>query len=822
MTSSRQARAGLVLAAGALFAALALALGRPGGPVGDGGGIHAAPLDGRSPRPPSSERVRVLVELGRPPLGARGGPGESEPARQRAYVRSLRRESRALQGALRARGVELGDPVSYARVWNGFAATVRPDDLPELETLGARAEPVRRFYPATDSARAQPAPDSGARADVSSPSGPPALALLDSGVDVSHPGLSGRVVRGYDAVARREAGAGQRSGVREEHGTELAGVLVRSVEPRERVLAIRVAGRSGSSATAGARELGTTDALLGGLERAVDPDGNGDTDDGVRVAVVGVSAPFAGFARAPEAEAVAAAGRLGTLVVAPAGNDGPGVGAFGTLGSPGAAPGAIAAGALSRPAEPGLPRVQLGLAGRDGRALLAGTLLGGDRPRALRARTTGLSGPSQASVRRRGRALGLDVLEYFGVDATPRARGAVVVVPSRGGRAPAPAAAVRVSAAAAAGAAVLVLCEPDGRRPVHALPRGAAGGTLVVSLTGPAARRALELTRVDGATAFLSAPEPRRTSSRPGPASTSSRGPTYMLRPKPELAGPGTALAPRPVQGWSLVSGTSVAAARVGASALNLHRRLPGAPPAELTGRLVGTARPHGGELSAAGAGTPAVDHAAAASVWAEPPLMTLRRGRTAGEPARGRVVLRGPGAATPGLRPVVRADQPGVRASAVVARAESVIVELRGDRALRGAVTGHVRLGGIEPPVTVPFLLPAPAPHPRLGPLRLTGGGGRRGVRFVVGAARRGPGGMRVEPVGSLELVLQRADGTRVRELTPAGGSSDLLPGEYAFALSREDLAALAPGSYRFFARAVGPAGGSAVTSRSLAFRTR
>jgi hypothetical protein len=74
----------------------------------------------------------------------------------------------------------------------------------------------------------------------------------------------------------------------------------------------------------------------------------------VRVALVGVNAPYAGFGDSPEAQAARGAGKLGTLVVAPAGNEGPARPPNGVVGSPGAARAALTAGATEAGA--GVPR----------------------------------------------------------------------------------------------------------------------------------------------------------------------------------------------------------------------------------------------------------------------------------------------------------------------------------------------------------------------------------------------------------------------------------------------------------------------------------
>ena len=105
--------------------------------------------DGRSPSEAGGSRERVLVELPRPALADRDDLDSLSPADQRAYLRSLSEEGRALRSALGARGVALRDAVTFGRTWDGFAATVDASDLAALSSLGVRARPVRRFYPAT-------------------------------------------------------------------------------------------------------------------------------------------------------------------------------------------------------------------------------------------------------------------------------------------------------------------------------------------------------------------------------------------------------------------------------------------------------------------------------------------------------------------------------------------------------------------------------------------------------------------------------------------------------------------------------------------------
>ena len=134
----------------------------------------------------------------------------------------------------------------------------------------------------------------------------------------------------------------------EAHATELAGSRrglrrpagLHGVAPGAAILPIRVAGWQ-PDITGGVAVYGRTDQVLAGIEAAVDPDGNGDAHDAARLALVGVVEPDAAFADGPLALACAGAQALDTLVVAPAGNDGPAGPSFGTVSGPGGAPAAL-------------------------------------------------------------------------------------------------------------------------------------------------------------------------------------------------------------------------------------------------------------------------------------------------------------------------------------------------------------------------------------------------------------------------------------------------------------------------------------------------
>ena len=312
-TAGLPAGMGLALVVLVLLGVVAVLGERDGSPLG--GGAEPLPpsaaalsvYDGRSPSEPGGSELRVLVELPRPALADRDDLESLSEDQQRAYVRSLESEGTALRSALGARGLELRDAVFYGRTWDGFAATIDAADLASLSSLGVRALPVRRFYPATS----EPVPVRGAPRPPAAPSASQdPIAILDTGAGAP----------GYDALDRDgdpAPGTDVRlPSRRETTGTALAEIVAAA---GERPLTIRVAGYG-----ADRQEIhATTDTLLAGLERAVDPDGDGAVDDAARVALVGVGAPYAAFGDAAEAEAVRGAGRLGTLVVAPAGNEGP-------------------------------------------------------------------------------------------------------------------------------------------------------------------------------------------------------------------------------------------------------------------------------------------------------------------------------------------------------------------------------------------------------------------------------------------------------------------------------------------------------------------
>ena len=320
---------------------------------------------------------------------------------------------------------------------------------------------------------------------------------------------------------------------RETSGTALAEIVTAA---GQRTLTIRVAGYG-----ADRQEIhGTTDTLLAGLERAVDPDGDGAVDDAVRVALVGVDAPYAAFADSAEAEALRAAGRLGTLVVAPAGNEGPARPPNGVVASPGAARTALAAGATEAGA--GVPGVDVTVGGRE----LQGAAVLGGAPPAAGGELAGPVTSTDAAELLRGR---------------PRLAGRVALVRAEANPM------AQAAAAAAAGARAVLLAEPR-NRPLPMMAAGRAPAP-VVGVTGEAAEAALE--GEAGAKVTFGRVTLERAAARRRPR------PRAVLLARPCLRRHPEAGRPRRGRGRSrsggVVTGTAVAAARVAVRAARLRER---------------------------------------------------------------------------------------------------------------------------------------------------------------------------------------------------------------------------------------------------------
>ncbi|HET7433943.1 MAG TPA: S8 family serine peptidase [Thermoanaerobaculia bacterium] len=164
------------------------------------------------------------------------------------------------------------------------------------------------------------------------------VAIIDTGVDYTHPafgnglGSAFKVRGGWDFV-NDDADPMDDNG----HGTHVAGIVAANgagltgVAPDASLIAYKVLDGLGS---------GDEDNIIAAIERAVDPDQNGDTSD--HVDVINMSLGGAAQADDPTALAVENASAKGVLVVVANGNGGD----YGFVPSPAIAPSAISVGAI--------------------------------------------------------------------------------------------------------------------------------------------------------------------------------------------------------------------------------------------------------------------------------------------------------------------------------------------------------------------------------------------------------------------------------------------------------------------------------------------
>ena len=337
------------------------------------------------------------------------------------------------------------------------------------------------------------------------------------------------------------------------------------------MLPIRVAGWQ-LDAPARPAVFARTDQLIAGLERAVDPNDDGDAHDAARIALVPLAEPYAAFADSPEARARRRRAASSTRSSSrPPGTTGPAGPGYGSISGPGGAAGALTVGAADlRPAiDETRVALRTGLTRRLRPARAARRL--GACPR---------TGSRASSRRRAGRLL----------------RPARVQPRRRPGRAAArrrPARRRRAALAARAGASAVLFY---GR----AVPGGALGldpGVDVPVGEHPAGRRRRRCSRRCASGALGG----RRRSARPqvapqrAAAATSrpfsSRGLAFDGRLKPDLLASGVVRAHHRPAGLGSVSGSSAAAAVVAGAAALLAQARPELGAAELRGLLVGTAR---------------------------------------------------------------------------------------------------------------------------------------------------------------------------------------------------------------------------------------
>jgi subtilisin family serine protease len=789
-----------------------------------GGGRHTAPAGEPSwqglagaQRPRVAVGQRVIVLLKAPSLADRVGNagGLATTEDERRWTETALAAQKLLVARLRVQGVVVQPEFSYTHTLNGFSAAFDARGIALLERAPevAGVYPVRAAYPATIDLGTQ----FGERPQIalSDRDGRGvSIALLDTGVDRAHPFLRGRVSPGIDIVGGDpDASAAPEPDAPAEleaHGTELAGLVVGSggpgalagVAPGATLLPIRVAGWQ-RDASARWAVYSRTDQLLAGLERSVDPNDDGDAHDAARIALVGVAEPFAGFADGPLARAAAGALRLDTLVVAPAGNDGPVGPGYGSIAGPGGAPAALTVGALDLRQRYGEVRVVL----RDGLHVE----FDGTRPLASAVTPSspldvGLGTPRTQTTAPAGYRGAVPLLDFFDRRGLSLVAGRAAVM--RAGPDPNGS----LVNAARAGAVAVLFYGAD--LPAGGISLDENGPIPAVSISDEVADQMLERLRrgVQG-TVSLGSVRATPNAGEGHVAQFSSSGLAYDGRVKPDVVAPGVALEtsepgsnPDGSARYGTVNGTSVAAALVAGGAALLAQARPYLDADALKGLLVGSARPLADDtVSAQGAGLVDVGGATATEFTAAP--ASLAFGRATNEKWHSDQVI---AIRNVSFRRVIldfHADVTREGAAPVQFEIKPLHVSLPSGRTVRVRIRARLsaKPSGVAPVEGLFVATPAAGGEVHVPWAILFGARAAAGLdavrlsthsfrpsdaapallSFVAGSVPRVAGRAAVQPVERLDLELWSTNGGRIGLLARL---RDVLPGRYSFGVTGRD----------------------------------
>jgi minor extracellular serine protease Vpr len=803
-------------------------------------------------RPRVAVGQRMIVLLKAPSLADRlalaGGLATTE--QERAWTAAALTSQRLLIARLGVEGVVVQPEFSYTHVVNGFSAAFDANGLALLERAPevAGVFPVRPVYPATvSSAAADTAPRFGepARIGLSGIDGRGvSVALLDTGVDRDQPFLRGRVTRGIDIVGGAPGAVAAPNpdmpAEPEQHGTEMAGLIVGSggpggmagIAPGASLLPIRVAGWQ-RDASGQWSVFGRTDQLLAGLERAVDPNNDGDAHDAARVALVGLAEPFAGFDDSPLAHAAQGALELDTLVVAAAGNDGAAGPAYGSISGPGGAAAALTVGAADLRPRYSQARivVRAGLSVEYDRTIaLAGERLGRgavDAPIGLPRAQAGQ--PETASI---------PLVDFFD-------RGGRDLVAGRAALVPLGADPSRTVANASRAGAVAVLFY-GGTLPGGGLGVDGSGPIPAVSIPGGVARTMFTRLR-QGVPVDVSLGATSSASNLSGGhvAAFSSTGLAFDGRVKPDVVAPGVGLGTaepgttddgRAIYGT--VNGTSAAAAVVAGDATLLAQARPELDAESLKGVLVGSARALAADpVTAQGAGLVDVGGATATELTLKPTSLALGRATNARWHTLQQLQLRNvsirrmrvtfetavlrSGAASVGVTVRPAAFVIGAGRTINVHLRARVTSALDGDAPAEGMVVVKPQSGQeIHVPWAITF---GPRITAVLANVRLSARSFRPSdtrptlLSFVAGGVPTSNGSQDVRPLSRVDLELWSPTGGRIGLLA---SMRDVLPGRYSYGVTGRDPTGQLLPSGPYALRLIGyPTDNGAPTVRAVSF---
>ncbi|WUW21677.1 S8 family serine peptidase [Streptomyces sp. NBC_01463] len=308
------------------------------------GGLLAAAPPSATATPADDPAQRVIVTL-------EGDAAASGGSRLRsagtADIASARRAVAGRQQTFLDRAKSAGlrptSPRKLNLLVNAVAVTVKASEVQALRTLpgvvSVQPDAKIRMY-TSDSVPLIGAPEVWKREDPSGAAADGAgvtVAVLDSGVDYSHPDLGGGFGEGHKVVAGHDFVNGDDDPMDDNgHGTHVAGIIAGRAAAKGGVTGVAPGAELTAYKVMNANGEGTTSDIVAGIEAAIDP-ANPHRADVINLSIGGY-----GDGSDPLGLAATAATRAGVVVVAAAGNEGPGAG---TVGSPAAADGVIAVGA---------------------------------------------------------------------------------------------------------------------------------------------------------------------------------------------------------------------------------------------------------------------------------------------------------------------------------------------------------------------------------------------------------------------------------------------------------------------------------------------
>ncbi|MFI6942104.1 S8 family serine peptidase [Streptomyces sp. NPDC050418] len=454
------------------------------------------------------------------------------------------------------------------------------------------------------------------------------VAVIDSGIDYSHPDLGGclgadcKVVGGYDFV-NDDADPMDDNG----HGTHVGGIVaakpakeggVTGAAPDARLLAYKAMNADG---------YGDMSDIIAAIEAAADP-ANPHRPDIINMSIGATGEGIDGTD--PVGLAATAATEAGILVVAAAGNDG----AQYAIGSPGSADGVLTVGASTS-----RTRVPHAAVGKDEIQTYPGLMTAYGPAEAGTGKVVDLGWGEPADWERAGDVKGKVLLyamppgrtEEDGVTdfeqefyAEAEKRGALAViggVTSDSG-----------PVAAEHGREQAEEPEQDRKGEARVAPTSGTLGTDhwrmdKLPILGVDALTGKELATLAGTDTEITISS---TDSSDQIASFSSRGPSPRFGLEPEIVAPGVEIrstVPKSLveSGYFRLSGTSMATPLVAGSAALLRQLHPEKPAAQLRDELTGSAKPlAGAEITAQGAGRLDTEAAADATLTASPATLAF------------------------------------------------------------------------------------------------------------------------------------------------------------------------------------------------------